>query len=251
MKHNRIKKLFINIICAFVSDKFKRRKLRVILNANIIGCLYFIRKDIKEPIKNVKTFIGYQARSLIIGVNNKFIYKIPVQRTDANFLALREERIVKALRNFSTIYVPTVETFNFGDKIIRKYEYVHGKNRWGVDRKKLLDNYEKYGHQLGEFIYKMGIVDPLEIQDLKGDYRNTTPGFMLGWCQGDIGDNYMIDPNTMEIIAMIDWEDARFMDFSVLFNSHKPGALSYDLMNYARDEYIRLWNIDHPNDIKS
>ena len=43
-------------------------------------------------------------------------------------------------------------------------------------------------------LYVVGMADPKEIRDLK-DNPNDKPGYLYGWFQGDIWQNFMLDEN--------------------------------------------------------
>ena len=97
--------------------------------------------------------------------------------------------------------------------------------------------------QLAEFLYVIGKSDPKEIRDLKSK-PNDKPGFLYGWFQGDIWQNFMLDPKTFDIMFFIDWEGTAFIDFktSLRVASHNWDKFGYkgiivDLMA----EYAQLY----------
>ena len=104
------------------------------------------------------------------------------------------------------------------------------------------DNLDKLAAQVARFLYEVGRADPDAIKDLK-PRPDMHPGYMFGWCQGDVCDNFIIDIKTMTVRAFIDWEDARFCDFSYMFNCEKRTP-AREFMNAVRVEYDRLWNKD-------
>ena len=55
------------------------------------------------------------------------------------------------------------------------------------------------GKQLAEFINAMHNATPSEIDDLKTDNGD-------GWNHNDICNNIIINPKTMRIVGLIDWE---------------------------------------------
>ena len=83
-----------NLLCAFVWNKRERNRVRAVLNSPVAREIRFIRRDIKTKIFKIKTFVGYQGRSLLIAVNDQWIYKFPLYRSDFRKLAEHEKRIV-------------------------------------------------------------------------------------------------------------------------------------------------------------
>lgn len=243
MEQSPIRRFFTNIICGFVYGKDRRKKLRVILNSPISEYIRFIRRDTGLRAPHMRTFVGYLARSLIIGVNNRWVYKFPLRRDNYRELAAREERIIRALRPYSSIPVPGVEMIEHGGMLVRKYDFIRGATLRTAPRRLIMANMDKLAASVAKFMYDLATVDPVQIRDLKPS-PDAVPGYMCGWCQGDICDNFMIDLKTMEIVAFIDWEDARFCDFSYMFKCEKQSP-AREFMNRVRVEYDRLWNANH------
>lgn len=127
MSKQPIRHFFTNIICGCVYNKDDRKKLRVLLNSPVMSYLRFVRADLGVKIRRFRTFVGYQARSLLIGVNDKYIYKFPLRRDNYRELAMREKRVTDALRAVSPLYIPNVEVLNYNGMLVRKYDLIRGK----------------------------------------------------------------------------------------------------------------------------
>jgi len=240
MRKKSMRHFFSNIVCGFVYDKDLRKKLRVVLNSPMGEYKRFIRADTGLRRPRFRTFVGYLARSLIIGVNDKWVYKFPLRRDNYRELAMREQRIIRALAPYSSIPVPDVQLIEYDGMLIRKYDFVHGTTLRKAPRDLIMKNLDLLAASVARFLYDLAVADPACIRDLKPAPWEK-PGYMYGWCQGDICDNFMIDLNTMKITAFIDWEDARFCDFSYMFNCEKRSP-AREFMNAVRIEYDRLWN---------
>lgn len=236
---NSLRHFFTNMVCGLIWNKDKRKKVRVILNSSMGANLRFIRRDIGVPIRHVKTFTGYQARNLIIAVNKKYVYKFPLRRNDSNKLALREKRIVDALIPYSSIFIPPVEILHFRGQLVRKYPYVAGVSLRCLPIDVIKKNKDKLAKQIAQFVYEIGCADPTEIRDLKPN-PDAKPAFMTGWFQGDIPDNFIIDPKTMNIVAFIDWEDSIFVNFAKWFTMDK-GEKQLTVLSAAAQEYARIY----------
>lgn len=238
-----IRRFFANIICGCIYNKDTRKRVRAVINSDMISYLRFIRKNTGLPIRKIKTFTGYQARSLLVSVNDKYIFKFPLRRSNSDALALREARIVDTFRKISPIYVPPVEIFYHRGRVIRRYEYIRGTMFRQLPLDVALSNIDKLASQIANFIFTIGESDPVEIRDLKSNPR-ARPKYMHGWTQQDVCDNFFVDAKTMQIIAFIDWEDSEFRDFSkMIFNDKR--SPNRELMDAVKREYDKLYFAKH------
>ena len=238
-----IRRFFTNIICGFVPNKDRRKRLRVMLNSSMMDCLRFIRENTGTRPRKIKTFIGYQARNLLISSNDEYIFKFPLRRSDSDELTRREHRLVNAFRPLSPIPIPPVDVFFHRGHLVRRYPFIHGTHLRQMPIDVALANIDKLAPQIARFIYEIGISDPESVRDLKPS-PDARPGHMYGWSQGDICDNFMVDMSTMKIIAFIDWEDCYFGDFSHIFTIDKRSP-HRELMSAVRCEYEKLFCGSH------
>ncbi len=240
MSKQPIRHFVTNIICGCVYNKDDRKKLRVLLNSPVMSYLRFVRADLGVKIRRFRTFIGYQARSLLIGVNDKYIYKFPLRRDNYRELAMREKRVTDALRSVSPLYIPNVEMLNHNGMLVRKYDLIPGKTMRQLPVADVLRHKNKLARQVARFLFDVARCDPVEIRDLK-PRPNMRPGYMCGWCQGDICDNFIINLKTWDIVAFIDWEDCAFGDFSHLLDWDQRSP-ARELMAAVRAEYKKLYD---------
>ncbi len=240
----KIRHFFVNIICGFVYGHARRRHVRTVLNSNIGAHLKFIRKNMNAPLRKIKTFSGFMGRNLVISVNNKYVFKFPLDAQQGRHKALREKRIVDAFEKISGVYVPPVELLpykiNGVDTFVRKYEYISGRTIPQLPSEFVINNSDTMARQLAQIIYNISTSDPSEIRDLKPD-ANATPDFMVGWSQGDWCDNFFIDEKTGKIIALFDWEDSKFGNFAPMFHHYKTEPY-ITLMQKTQAEYTALYN---------
>ncbi len=236
-----IRHLFANIVCGFIPNKDKRKKIRVLLNSPVMADIKFIHRDLgNEKISKLKTFIGYQARSLLISVNDKYIYKFPLRRTDYRELAMREKRVVDAFADISPVHIPTVEILDFDGILVRKYEFVHGAIMRQLPASEVLRHKTKIARQLAHVIHTIASADPESIRDLK-PAPDAAPTKFCGWTQGDITDNFMLDPTTFDVVALIDWEDCFFGDFEARLTMDRRSP-AVEVMSAVKSEYEKIWN---------
>lgn len=243
MARKSIRHFITNIICGFIYNKDERKRLRVILNSPILDYIKFIKQDTGIRRPRIRTFVGYQARSLIIGVNNKYVYKFPLRRDNYRELALREKRLVDALAPISPIHVPWVELIEYNGILVRKYEYIDGPILRKAPREKIMQNLDTLARQIANFLYVIAAADPAEIRDLKPTNAKA-PGYLYGWSQGDICDNFIIDMDTMTVRAIIDWEDCKYFDFAWTLRAGKQSP-SREFMPLVQREYDRIWHEHH------
>ncbi len=235
----KIRRFFTNVICGCVYNKDKRKHLRVILNSPVATYVRFVRRNTDSPIKKLKTFIGYQARNLLISVNDEYIFKFPLRRSNSDELTLREKRIVDVFSSISPISIPSVDIMKCGDVLVRRYPFVRGVRLREIPTDIALKNINKLAPQIAAFIYALSSTDPVAIRDLK-PVVDAKPGYKRGWFHGDIGDNFFIDIDTMQVTAFIDWEDCYFGDFSKTFTMDRRSP-NRELMHAVLKEYDGLY----------
>ena len=234
-----LRRFFSNIICGFIPSKDTRRRVRVVMNSDMAGVMRFIRRDIGVRPRRVRTFVGYQARSLLVSVNDKYIYKFPLRRDNSDELARREKRLVDALAPFSSIYVPPVTLLEYNGRVVRRYPFVRG-----IQFRKLPTDYaykhiDAFAEQIAKFMYEIGCVDLVEIANLKPSL-DVKPAYRYGWTQADIYDNFLIDTTAHRVIAMIDWEDCFFGDFEYLFHRRHVSIASH-FMDRVASAYDKIY----------
>ncbi|MBD5388940.1 hypothetical protein HDR63_01645 [bacterium] len=233
-----------NMVCALIWSRARRKKVRAVLNSNVLGYLTFIRQNIGTRIRRVKILVGYRGRNLLIAVNGRYIFKfqIPGKKYRVN-MALREKRIVDALMPHGRGLVPGVELLRYRDMNVRRYDFIAGKSMRTLPLHQIIAHEQALAQQVARFIYDIGMADPAEIRDLK-DKPTARPGYMRGWFHGDIYENFIIDPATMKLVAFIDWEDCAWGDFSDQFASN-PRYTRPDFMGRVGAEYKKIWDAEH------
>lgn len=236
---NSFRRFFANIICGFVPGRDRRRLVRVLLNSDVAKYLRFIKSDVGARPRKIKYFVGYQARSLLVSADDKYIYKFPLRRDNSDDLARREFRIVNALRDLSPLYVPPVQLLEYNGRVVRKYEFIRGTQFRHLPTDVAYRHMNKIAKQIAACMYKIGCADPMEIHDLKPN-KSDAPAYKYGWTQGDIYDNFLVDEQTGNVLAMIDWEDAYFGDFSRLFK-RRHISIASEFMDCVVAEYDRLY----------
>ena len=231
-----MKKQFIKFLCRFIPNRTKRNRTRFLLQnrSYVKKCVHFVKS--LDNFKELKLIVGRGSRNLIINADNKYVFKFPGVG-NGNDKSVREKRITDALRPISPIKIPDMEILDFNGITVRKYPYIDGVNLGYFNPKSVPQNIEhKIAKQLANFLYVIGTSDPTQIRDLK-QKANAKPSILCGWCQNDIKYNFIMNPKTFDIVAIIDWEDAGFNDFYNLFTYEKDYR---SVMTAVLKEYIKL-----------
>lgn len=234
-----IRKFVANIVSAFVSDKFERRRIRVNITAPLGRCMRFVRaqhKDVKD-IK-LKTFYGGGGKGLLIAVNDIAVYKFSCLR-NGNHIAQREYDVVSYFKDKIPVYVPDVVLLKDGNNLVRKYEFIKGTLLSELPQDVLDKNMDYLARQIAEILYIMGRSDPDELKQYKAN-PNDTPQMFYGWNHGDFinGGNFFVDMSTMKLTAIIDWENAKFGDFYQYMMRSRGRSMAAAIIH----EYTKLWN---------
>ena len=112
---------------------------------------------------------------------------------------MREKRITDALRPFSPLEILNIDVVRLGDYTFYKYKFISGRNLNHFRLKTIIAHRAVWGRQIAEFIHGIHNARPKEIQDL-------CTGDGDGWNHNDICNNVIVNPKTMKIVGIIDWE---------------------------------------------
>ena len=230
-----MKKFLINILCAFVPGRHNRGMLRVRLNHPIRKWTKFAKSFVDKKHARVKYTYGYRCINFVVNVDNKYVFKFPL-KGDGKSIAIREKKITDALRKISPIKIPGMDILNYNGVAVRKYECVNGIGFHSLDKKTQNAIADHVAKQLAKFLYVVGKSDPVAIREFKAK-KSECPSIMHGWNQNDLWDNFIMDPKTFNIIAVIDWEEANFNDF---YDCFTHGTKNKAVKNALLREYLKL-----------
>ena len=204
-----------NVICAFVPTKRLRSRVRIFLMYPVaFSYVRFVRRWAAENcggVKRLSIAFGVGCRNLIVLLNDTYAFKFLLVKRENP--ALREYQIVNALRRVSPLISPKMEIIRWGDVLVRKYDFVHGKLLCDFTPSQISAAQPKIAKQLAEFMYKIGRADPAAIRQFKPN-PSASPDFMYGWFHNDIGNNCMLDSD-MNIVGFIDSDKTAFCDFRI------------------------------------
>ena len=237
----KIRHFLTNVICGLIYSQDTRKRVRAALNSPLLPLLRFIKRDSQIKHPKFKIITGFRGRNLLVRVNDKYIYKYPTQKCNfAPNIEVREFDITSELSKISPIYIPVPTLLKFSNKILRRYDVVHGLSlRELVKNEKLYNKHKEYlAHQVADFLYILAKSDPKSIRKYK-DNPNDKPGFLYGWHHCDLLDNFMIDEKTFKITAFIDWEEVGFGDMNHALVDKNP--ILNDFMQTVKNEYIKIY----------
>lgn len=118
----------------------------------------------------------------------------------------REKRITDAIRPWCTIQIPNIEFFDSDGITFYKSSRIDGKLLINISARKIKTHQKQISKQLAEFIYKKSLANPSEIADLRKRPVNKE----YSWVHGDMCSNILVNPRTMKITGIIDWEWAGY-----------------------------------------
>ena len=231
-----MKNILINILCAFIPGKQRRKRVRVQMKYPIIKKMAFWASTFSNRKKpDVQYTFGFRCANFVVTVDKKWVFKFSLV-DDGKDISEREKRITDALRPISPIKIPQMDIIGWNNIWVRRYEYIPGVGFNSLTRPEQNKHADIIAKQLAPALYKIAQADPKEIRDLKRK-KSDKPGIMYGWNQNDLWDNFIMDPKTFKILGLIDWEGAEFIDFYGCFTS---GTGCDAVKNALLREYLKI-----------
>lgn len=205
-----LKQTAANIVCGFIPNKKLRHRVRTRLNFNIKQYIDYARRDAGRPNAGVRTYSGHGGmKKIIVVLDNEIAYKFPLVAARAD-TPRREKMFADAFRKYSPIHIPEMEILQFNGMDVLKYKFLAGKTLADLDPETISQHEDTIAKQLAAFMFEIGQYNPESLRDLKP--HGAKPGLFYGWYHGDIGGNFVVNPDTGDIVAFIDWESASFTD---------------------------------------
>ena len=187
--------------------------MRVKIRYNTRPYVKFVRDYIGSTDAKITTCVGGGCKNFIVLVNSQYAFKFPLN-DDGTERALRELRITTALRKYTKFKIPDMDIIKWTHMAVRRYEFVPGVVLGEIPPRIAMANRHHIAAQIAQFMYEIGRADPTEIRDLKPK-KTAKPDFLYGWFHNDIGQNFILNPDTFDIVGFIDWETAVFDSFQV------------------------------------
>lgn len=124
---------------------------------------------------------------------------------------IREKRLTDAFAELLPIRIPKITIIKVGAYTFFGYDFIPGKNLNNMPLDRIIKYRAKLAGQIAEFIHALHAADPVAVQDLKittGCATRSPTG--EGWNHNDLCNNMIVNPKTMDIVAVIDWEYANW-----------------------------------------
>lgn len=119
----------------------------------------------------------------------------------------REKRITDAIAPVLPIAVPHIELIWAGGYLFYKTVFIPGRVLMDLPLKKILKHREKIGKQIGDVICVLFNTKFPELNDLRPSDCSKND---CGLTHGDMCSNIIVNPDTMDVVGIIDWEYAGF-----------------------------------------
>lgn len=123
--------------------------------------------------------------------------------TEGNERFHREQKITAALAGHLPVKIPHIELIKIDNYLFYKSKFIPGRVLVDMPFGKIRANEEKIGRQMGKIIYDLfnsNVLPELRPANCKN----------CGMVHGDMCSNIIINPKTMDVVGIIDWEFASY-----------------------------------------
>ena len=177
-------------------------------------------------------------------VDKKYVFKIRKFFDDESHPVrkiMREKRITDAFANISPLKIPKIDIVESDGYTFYRYNFIPGRNMNTFSLRTIKKHEQQWGKQIARFIHIIHNATPIGIddtRDMDGD----------GWNHNDICNNVIINPTTMKIVGLIDWEYAGWGMLETEFRNctiFSSKIRQTNLASIIRAEYEKLSNKKH------
>lgn len=189
-----------DFLCNFIPGRHRRAMVRQ-------KYLYDWRKKYRA-LRHAFPELKFRHTKMIKGgwnigfiVDRKYVFKIRkfYDKNVPTDKIMREARITSALEPFAAVRIPCIEVVHADDYTFYKYDFIPGRNMNTFSPNVIARFAPTWGAQIAEFIHSIHTATPVGLDDLRD-------GAGDGWNHNDICNNVIIDPKTMRVAGIIDWE---------------------------------------------
>ena len=156
--------------------------------------------------KNMRMAKGGGSLAFIV---DDTVFKVRKYHKNDNSVAkfTYEKRITDAIANVLPVAVPKIELVNAGEYLFYKTKFIPGRVLIDLPLERIIEHREKIGTKIGQTIYKLYNTEFPELADIK---KKQAKKQNLGLTHGDMCSNIIVNPDTMDVVGIIDWEYASF-----------------------------------------
>ena len=155
-----------------------------------------------------------------------------------------EKKITDAVAPVLNVRVPQIELIQAGEYLFYKTTFIPGVVLLNLPMKHIMEHNEKIGRQIGQIMYTLFNTDFPQLKSIKPKDANKND---CGLTHGDMCSNIIVNPDTMDVVGIIDWEYARYdslmREFFGIFRVRRKMRQT-DIAAYAMREY---WDLIHKN----
>lgn len=119
----------------------------------------------------------------------------------------REKRITDAIAPILPISVPHIDLIEIGDYLFYKTRFIPGRVLIDLPLKRIIQHNKKIGTQIGDVICTLFNTDFPQLKDLRPSNCDKAD---CGLVHGDMCSNIIVNPDTMDVVGIIDWEYANY-----------------------------------------
>lgn len=152
----------------------------------------------------------------------------------------REKRITDAVAPILPVAVPKIELVQAGQYLFYKTHFIPGCVLVDLPLKRIIANNDKIGKQIGHIIYTLFNADLKSLKDIQ---PKDAKKHGLGLVHGDMCSNIIVNPKTMDVVGIIDWEYAFYnnlwYEFYGIYRVRRKMRQT-DIAPIAMWEYYRL-----------
>lgn len=189
-----------DFLCNFIPGRHRRAMVRQ-------KYLYDWRKKYRA-LRHTFPELSFRHVKMIKGgwnigfiIDHKYVFKIRkfYDKTVPADKIVREVRLTNALAPVASVRIPCVNVVHADQYTFYKYDFIPGRNMNTFSAATIARYAPVWGAQIGEFIHSIHTASPMDLDDLRDG-----PGD--GWNHNDICNNVIINPKTMRVAGIIDWE---------------------------------------------
>lgn len=155
-----------------------------------------------------------------------------------------EKKITDAVAPVLNVRVPQIELIQAGEYLFYKTTFIPGVVLLNLPMKRIMEHNEKIGRQIGRIMYTLFNTDFPQLKSFMPKNMNKND---CGLTHGDMCSNIIVNPKTMDVVGIIDWEYARYdslmREFFGIFHVRRKMRQT-DIAAYAMREY---WDLMHKN----
>ncbi|MBR4891579.1 MAG: phosphotransferase [Alphaproteobacteria bacterium] len=118
-----------------------------------------------------------------------------------------EKMITDAIAPVLPVQVPHIDLIWADEYLFYKTKYIKGRVLMDLPLKKIMKHNHKIGEQIGHVMYKLFNTDFKQLKSIKQKNANKLD---CGLTHGDMCSNIIVDPKTMDVVGIIDWEYAGY-----------------------------------------